>query len=330
MSEHDSIIDALEQSVQRLDADAGSVPTPEFRARCRARVIKATSKGHLSIRLPVSRRFAAVALATCLSLLLVIPALAGPGGVSGTMSTVATGMRHMFGPPANPNAFVLESSDPFGTPGATPTHPDNHGADVSAVAKATPQPGENHGEQVRDVARDNHGHNKGTPTATSGDQTATETSEAVTPSATSASSTATEISGTATATSNSATATETTTSDDSGASANQNTQNTDNHGSDVSSAAQQTPETPHGEDVSSAAQSTPEAGENHGQQVKDVATDNHGHDVSSVAHGTSTPAPEAAPETTPETTPEAAPVTTPTTGGANNHSHGGGKGHGGD
>jgi len=319
MSEYDSIIEALEQSVRRLDADAGSVPTPEFRARCRARLIKATGKGRLAKHLPVSRRFAAVALATCLSLLLVIPALAGPGGVSGTMSTVATGMRHMFGPPANPNALVSDSADPFGTPGATPTHPDNHGADVSAVAKATPQPGENHGEQVRDVARDNHGHNKGTPTATSGDQTATATSEAETPTATSTSSTATE-------TSSSATATGTTTSSEP---ANQNGQNTDNHGSDVSSAAQQTPDTNHGQDVSSVAQSTPAAGENHGQQVKDVATDNHGHDVSSVAHGTSTPEPEAAPATTPETTPEAAPVTTPTTG-AGNHGRGGGNGHGGD
>src|SRR5690348_5858291 len=42
MNEYDSIIEALEQSVRRLDADSGSVPTPEFRARCRARLIKAT------------------------------------------------------------------------------------------------------------------------------------------------------------------------------------------------------------------------------------------------------------------------------------------------
>lgn len=323
MSEYDSIIDALEQSARKLDADAGSVPTPEFRARCRARVIKATGKGRLAKRLPVSRRFATAALATCLSLLLVIPALAGPGAVSGTMSTVATGMRHIFvGPPANSNAFMAKNADPFGTPGATPTHPDNHGAEVSTVAKATPQPGENHGEQVRDVARDNHGHNKGTPTATSNDRTATETSQAETPIATS-------TSNTSTATSSSATATGTSASDDSGASASQNGQNPDNHGSDVSSAAQATPETIHGQDVSNAAQSTPEAGENHGEQVRDVATDNHGHDVSTVAHGTSTPVPEAAPETTPETTPEAAPVTTPTTG-ASNHSRGGGKGHEGD
>ncbi len=328
MSEYDSIIEALEQSARRFDADAGSVPTPEFRARCQARVIKAAGKGHLAIRLPVSRRFATVALATCLSLLLVIPALAGPGGMSGTMSTVATGMRHMFGPPSNPDGLMSGNAELFGTPGATPTHPDNHGADVSAVAKATPQPGENHGEQVRDVARDNHGHNKGTPTATSGTETATETStsESVTATSTSDTATATEASGTETPTETSNAATGTSTSSNS----NAPSQNTDNHGSDVSSTAQQTPETSHGQDVSSAAQSTPETGENHGQQVKDVATDNHGHDVSSVAHGTSTPAPEAAPETTPETTPEAAQVTTPTTGGANNHSHGGGKGHGGD
>jgi len=321
MSEFDSIIEALEQSARRLDADAESVPTPEFRARGRARIINATSKAHWVKRLPISRRFAAVGLAACLSLLLVIPALAGPGGVSGTMSNVASGMRHMFGPPANSNAFLAENSDPFGTPGATPTHPDNHGADVSAVAKATPEAGENHGEQVRDVARDNHGHNKGTPTATSGEETATATSEAETPTATTTTSTATETSSSATAT---GTSTSTST-----AAANQNGQNTDNHGSDVSNAAQQTPDTNHGQDVSNVAQSTPEAGENHGEQVRDVATDNHGQDVSSVAHGTSTPAPEAAPETTPETTPEAAPVTTPTTG-ASNHSRGGGKGHEGD
>lgn len=314
MSEYDPIIDALEQSARKLDADPGSMPTPEFRARCRARLVKATRQEHWTKRLPVSRRFAAVALATCLSMLLVIPALAGPGGVSGTMSTVATGMRHMFGPPPNANRLMSQNADFFGTPGATPTHPDNHGAVVSAVAKATPVAGENHGQQVREVARDNHGHNKSTPTASSGDEQATATSDAETPVPTS-------TSDNATTTSSSATATGTSTSN---ASSDQNSQNTDNHGSEVSSTAQQTPDTNHGQDVSSAAQSTPDAGENHGQQVKDVATDNHGQDVSNVAHGTSTPAPEAAPTTTPE----AAPVTTPTTG-AGNHGRGNGKGQGG-
>src|SRR6478609_8420132 len=108
MGEYDSIIETLEQSARKLDADAGSVPTPEFRARCRARLIKATSRGRWTGRLPFSRRFTAVALAACLSLLLVIPAMAGPGGVSGTMTTVASGMRHIFGPPAGPNAFMSE------------------------------------------------------------------------------------------------------------------------------------------------------------------------------------------------------------------------------
>jgi hypothetical protein len=325
MTEFDPIIDALKQSARNLDSDAESIPTPEFRARCRAQLARAASRDSGFGRLPVSPRLAVIAVAACLSLLLVVPAMAGPG-VGGTMSTVGHGVRHMFDAPANSDQLMSDPQGPFSasdaTPGATPTHPENHGLDVSTVAKATPEPGENHGEQVRDVARDNYGHNKGTVTPTS---TATaspiETSTATATATETATATATATE-TSTAT---ATATETGTATATATATDQPDEDSGNHGSDVSNAAQTTPESNHGSDVSSAAQSTPEAGENHGQQVRDVARDNHGQDVSGAAHGTATATPDTSSSASPNTTPESSSST-----GAGNSSHGGGKGHGGN
>lgn len=309
MDEFDSIVEALEGSALRLDADPDSVVSSEFKERCRAALEQAVREPVRLRGLPVSRKIVALALAACLSGLIVVPALAGPG-VGGTVDMFSNGVRHVFGPTVDRNAVLSDPNGPFAsadaTPGsaleATPIHPDNHGADVSEIAKATPEPGENHGEQVRQVARDNHGHDDATSTATS------------TSAATSTSTATSTATASATPTS---TATATSTPPD------------DHHGSDQSGTANSTPDTNHGADVSDVAHSTPTADENHGQDVSAEAKDNHGQDEKAT-HGTATPT--ATPDTSSSPTPTPTEEPSSTHGGGNSQgggdSHGGGNGHG--
>ena len=71
--------------------------------------------------------------------------------------------------PASKDNHPTADDHPGGAPGAVsadsaPTeHPDNHGADVSAVAKSDETTGREHGEAVSTVARDGHGGGAGAP-----------------------------------------------------------------------------------------------------------------------------------------------------------------------
>jgi hypothetical protein len=70
---------------------------------------------------------------------------------------------------ANKAPEANESPDLATTKAADTTHPDNHGAVVSAAAKAvTPAAFANHGAYVRSIAMKNHGHPVTTPATTHG------------------------------------------------------------------------------------------------------------------------------------------------------------------
>lgn len=183
----DEILAALEGSARILDADPVAQPTPAFRARGRAALLRAT----LGTRAPESRflryRLAGLGLAAFLFLAVAYPVVAGPGGVVEGVSTAASTVGHLIGlragepekakqpkaqgkdaptPTATPAVAAIVTLTPTATATGTVTaseqvtvadHPDNHGAAVSEIAHATPVADQNHGEQVREVARDNQG-----------------------------------------------------------------------------------------------------------------------------------------------------------------------------
>ncbi len=247
---------AIRSSVQGLDADPGAAPTTGFRNRGRS-ALRASMPAAGSGRSFHPRRLAIVGVTILLFGLIAMPALAGPGAIANGVSGAANAVGQMFGNGRSHH----DAQDSDGT-NATPDHPDNHGAGVSAAAHSTPEDGEPHGEQVRTVARDNHGHEvNDSSKGTSGSNDEQESSK----------------NGSA-----------------SGSEENHGQQvravAQDNHGADVSAAAHNTPAdgTKHGEqvsdvardnhgaDVSAAAHSTATSGEDHGKQSSSGTNDNQG------------------------------------------------------
>lgn len=187
----DEILAALEGSARILDADPDARPTPAFRARGRAALLRAAQGRRAPEPRFLRYRLAGLGLAAFLFLAVAYPAVAGPGaiveGVSSAASTVGqlislrAGEQAAAKPPtaqdqpaptptATPALVAIVTSTPTATTTATATgtvapseqvtvadHPENHGAAVSEIAHATPEADQNHGEQVREVARDNHG-----------------------------------------------------------------------------------------------------------------------------------------------------------------------------
>lgn len=194
-AEHDRVLEALARSVDRLDADPCSRLSPAFRQRARAALLMAAKHSRWPGRAWFGRRWAVVV--TGLAFLLAgMPALAGPGGLSGT---VTQSVRHVFGAASeNDRVIVLqevtlepsetveptESVEPTETtePTATveptqtvepsptvaptktvepsPTVEPTETVGPTETVKPTPEPTETDEPTpapVRDVARDNHG-----------------------------------------------------------------------------------------------------------------------------------------------------------------------------
>lgn len=187
----DEILAALEGSARILDADPGARPTPAFRARGRAALLRAAQGRRAPEPRFLRYRLAGLGLAAFLFLAVAYPAVAGPGAIVEGVSSAASTVGQLISlraddqekakPPkaqgkdapastVTPAVVVAVTSTPTATATVTATgtvtpseqvivadHPDNHGAAVSEIAHATPEADQNHGEQVREVARDNHG-----------------------------------------------------------------------------------------------------------------------------------------------------------------------------
>ncbi len=193
----DPVIDALERSAARLDADLLARPTPAFRSHGRAVLLRSGEPSSGGRPVSLSRRLAVAGVAVLAFGLVSMPALAGPGGFGSTFSTVAAGVRLAISgekgaeltadtaasstdqiellqeetptpePTGTPEpAETPESAVPESTNGRPSTHGqsvsqvarDNHGAQVSAVATSNASGSEaDHGQQVSEVAQENHG-----------------------------------------------------------------------------------------------------------------------------------------------------------------------------
>lgn len=187
----DEILAALEGSARILDADPDARPTPAFRARGRAALLRAAQGRRAPETHFLRYRLAGLGLAAFLFLAVAYPAVAGPGAIIEGVSSAASTVGQLISlraddqektkppkaqgknaptPTATPAVVVAVTSTPTATATATATgtvtpsepvtvadHPANHGAAVSEIAHATPEADQNHGEQVREVARDNHG-----------------------------------------------------------------------------------------------------------------------------------------------------------------------------
>jgi hypothetical protein len=83
---------------------------------------------------------------------------AGPALSGGQRNDQAPAASHS--PKAERSAEASEK--PETADGAAPSHPANHGNDVSTAAKgATPSGFDNHGQYVSSIAKKNHGHDDG-------------------------------------------------------------------------------------------------------------------------------------------------------------------------
>jgi hypothetical protein len=264
---HDPVLVALSDSARGLESDPDAMYSPRFRRRGRAVLLEALeAPPSIGQRLMASRLAGAV-LAALLFLVLAMPVLAGPGAVG---ESVASTVGSLFGfghedasPPAQSTAH-----DATATPTSTPL----------ATATASPAPDEvstdgpsGHGAEVAAVAHatplpgQNHGQQV-REVARDNHGHAAKPAPTATPTPQST-----------------ATPEPTRTAEPTKA---PKADHPDNHGAVVSEVAH----------------ATPPPGQNHGQQVREVARDNHGHeddkndDKKAERAPTATPASPASPE----------------------------------